>query len=142
VAVRVQDPYQCVAATVADNLVYREEEREMIPLCRYLGVGVIPWSPLARGLLTGSRRRDQPPATVRAATDQYAHELYSAADFDTVDALLTVATARGIPPAQVALAWLLARPGITAPIAPPDRNTSTMPSRPYRPFSTSKRSRA
>lgn len=98
------------------NLVYREEEREMIPLCRYLGVGVIPWSPLARGLLTGSRHRDQPPATVRAATDAYASELYTTDDLDTVDALRTVATTRGLPPAQIALAWLLARPGVTAPI--------------------------
>lgn len=88
----------------------------MIPLCRYLGVGVIPWSPLARGLLTGSRHRDQPPATVRAATDAYASELYTTDDLDTVDALRTVATTRGLPPAQIALAWLLARPGVTAPI--------------------------
>jgi aryl-alcohol dehydrogenase-like predicted oxidoreductase len=98
------------------NLVYREEEREMIPLCRYLGVGVIPWSPLARGLLTGSRRRDRSPATTRAATDEYATQLYTADDFDTVDALGAVAAVRGLPPAQVALAWLLARPAVAAPI--------------------------
>lgn len=105
-----------VSMTNHYNLAYREEEREMIPLCRHLGVGVIPWSPLARGLLTGTRRRDRPPATTRAATDEYARQLYTADDFDTVDALLTVATDRGLPPAQVALAWLLSRPGVTAPI--------------------------
>lgn len=88
----------------------------MIPLCRYLGVGVIPWSPLARGLLTGSRHRDRPPATTRATTDEYACRLYTADDFDIVDALLAVATARGLPPAQIALAWLLTQPGVTAPI--------------------------
>ncbi len=98
------------------NLVYREEEREMIPLCRDLGVGVIPWSPLARGLLTGSRHRNKPPQTLRARSDDYAHQLYTDEDFDTVDALLSVAGTRGLPPAQVALAWLMSRPGVTAPI--------------------------
>ena len=98
------------------NLVYREEEREMIPLCLDLGVGLIPWSPLARGLLTGSRRRGAPPSTPRAAGDPYARELYSDDDFDVVDALTRVAAERGAPPAQVALAWLLGRPGVTAPI--------------------------
>ena len=105
-----------VSMTNHYNLVYREEEREMLPLCRYLDVGVIPWSPLARGLLTGSRHRDRPPATTRAATDDYARELYIADDFDTVDALLAIAAARSLPPAQIALAWLLTRPGVTAPI--------------------------
>lgn len=98
------------------NLLYREEEREMIPLCRHLGLGIIPWSPLARGLLTGSRQRDQPPATTRAATDTYARQLYTTDDFETVDALLTLANARDHPPAQIALAWLLAKPAVTAPI--------------------------
>jgi aryl-alcohol dehydrogenase-like predicted oxidoreductase len=105
-----------VSMTNHYNLVYREEEREMIPLCRHLGVGVIPWSPLARGLLTGTRYRDQPPATTRAATDDYAHQLYTVEDFDVVEALLGVAADRGLRPAQVALAWLLARPGVVAPI--------------------------
>lgn len=88
----------------------------MIPLCRHLGVGVIPWSPLARGLLTGSRRRGQPPATTRAAADEYAHQLYTDDDHGTVEALLAVAGAHGVPPARIALAWLLGRPGVTAPL--------------------------
>lgn len=98
------------------NLVYREEEREMILLCRDLGAGVIPWSPLARGLLTGSRHRDGVPRTPRAATDEYARQLYTSDDFDIVDTLGTVADERGLPPAQVALAWLLTKPGVSAPI--------------------------
>jgi aryl-alcohol dehydrogenase-like predicted oxidoreductase len=98
------------------NLVYREEEREMIPLCRHLGVGIIPWSPLARGLLTGSRNRYRPSATTRASTDDYANQLYTTDDYHTVDAVIAVADARGLPPAQVALAWLLGKPGVTSPI--------------------------
>ncbi|MFI5896220.1 aldo/keto reductase [Actinoplanes sp. NPDC051513] len=98
------------------NLAYREEEREMIPLCLDQGVGVIPWSPLARGLLTGSRRRDGRNTTVRAGSDALADGMYTEADFDVVDAVLAVAADRGVPPAQVALAWLLGRPGVTAPI--------------------------
>jgi aryl-alcohol dehydrogenase-like predicted oxidoreductase len=98
------------------NLVYREEEREMIPLCLDQGVGVIPWSPLARGLLTGSKERGGRRNTVRAGSDRYAEELYDDADFDVVDAVRAVAGERGLPPAQVALAWLLGRPGVTAPI--------------------------
>ncbi|WP_322769849.1 aldo/keto reductase [Frankia sp. Cr1] len=96
------------------NLLYREEEREMIPLCRDIGVGVIPWSPLARGLLT--RTRDTAHATLRSTTDEYARQLYTPADLSTVDALTAVADRRALPPAQVALAWLLGKPGITAPI--------------------------
>jgi aryl-alcohol dehydrogenase-like predicted oxidoreductase len=96
------------------NLLYREEEREMIPLCRDLGVGVIPWSPLARGLL--ARTRDTAHATLRAATDDYARGLYTPDDLATVDALAAVAQRRALPPARVALAWLLGRPGVTAPI--------------------------
>jgi len=98
------------------NLVYREEEREMIPLCLDQGVGVIPWSPLARGLLTGSKERGGRRNTVRAGSDRYAEELYDDADFDVVDAVRAVAGERGLPPAQVALAWLLGRPGVSAPI--------------------------
>jgi aryl-alcohol dehydrogenase-like predicted oxidoreductase len=98
------------------NLVYREEEREMIPLCLDQGIGIIPWSPLARGLLAGTRGRDGKERTVRAGSDPYADELYDEADFDVVDAVTTVAGERGVPPARVALAWLLGKPGVTAPI--------------------------
>ncbi len=98
------------------NLVYREEEREMIPLCIDQGVGIIPWSPLARGFLTGNRTRDGLRHTVRAANDPFGESLYSDTDFDVVDQLVEVAGARDLPPAQVALAWMLHKPGITAPI--------------------------
>ncbi|MFC4531796.1 aldo/keto reductase [Sphaerisporangium dianthi] len=98
------------------NLVYREEEREMIPLCLDQGVGVIPWSPLARGLLTGSRRRDGRQRTVRSGSDPLAGSMYQDVDFDVVDAVRAVAGERGLPPAQLALAWLLGRPGVSAPI--------------------------
>ncbi|MFI6483660.1 aldo/keto reductase [Nonomuraea sp. NPDC050663] len=98
------------------NLVYREEEREMIPLCLDQGVGVIPWSPLARGLLTGSRHRDNRPRTLRSGSDELAHNMYENADFDVVDKVSAVAAERHLPPAQIALAWLLGRPGVSAPI--------------------------
>ncbi|MEN3306692.1 MAG: 1-deoxyxylulose-5-phosphate synthase [Micromonosporaceae bacterium] len=98
------------------NLVYREEEREMIPQCLDMGVGVIPWSPLARGLLAGNRTRDGQRLTTRAGSDPFAETLYSDADFDVVDRLVEVAGERGLPPARVALAWLLHKPGVTAPI--------------------------
>ena len=100
------------------NLVYREEEREMIPQCIDQGVGVIPWSPLARGLLAGNRTRSGDRLTTRANTDQFGDMLYKQldVDFDVVDRLTEVANARGVPSAQVALAWLLQRPGVTAPI--------------------------
>ena len=98
------------------NLVYREEEREMIPQCLDEGVAVIPWSPLARGLLTGNRTREGGKLTVRAETDGFGDSLYSAADFDVVDRANEVAAGRGVPTAQVALAWLLQRRGVTAPI--------------------------
>jgi aryl-alcohol dehydrogenase-like predicted oxidoreductase len=98
------------------NLVYREEEREMIPLCRDQGVGLIPWSPLARGLLAGNRDRGGARNTVRANNDAFGDTLYTDDDFDVVDALKAVAAERGLPPAQLALAWLLAKPGVTAPI--------------------------
>src|SRR2546423_4039582 len=98
------------------NLMYREEEREMIPLCLDEGIGVLPWSPLARGLLAGKQRTK----TVRATTDTYGQELYgeelSAADMHVIEGLEAVAAESGIPPAQVALAWLLQKPGVTAPI--------------------------
>jgi len=98
------------------NLVYREEEREMVPLCLDQGVGLIPWSPLARGLLAGSRGRDGVRNTTRSTTDPFADSLYDEADFDVVDAVAAVAGARGVPAAQVALAWLLGRRGVAAPI--------------------------
>ncbi|MBZ5583355.1 MAG: aldo/keto reductase [Acidobacteriia bacterium] len=99
------------------NLVYREEEREMLPLCRDEGIAVIPWSPLARGFVMGNRRREDRGDTVRAQTDEYAHGLYyQQSDFDVVDGVTEVARNRGISNAQVALAWVLQQPGITAPI--------------------------
>jgi 1-deoxyxylulose-5-phosphate synthase len=100
------------------NLVYREEEREMLPLCLEDGIGVIPWSPLARGLLAGNRGRGDDKRTTRAQTDAFNEVLYedTDADFAVVDRLLEVAGERGLPPARVALAWLLHKPGVTAPI--------------------------
>jgi aryl-alcohol dehydrogenase-like predicted oxidoreductase len=97
------------------NLVYREEEREMIPLCLDQGVGVIPWSPLARGLLAGGRERGGERTTVRAGSDRVA-EMYEDSDFDVVDVVREVAEERGLPPAQIALAWLLGKPAVVAPI--------------------------
>ena len=104
------------------NLVYREEEREMLPLCRAEGIGVIPWSPLARGFLAGNRTRSTGDAheggeTLRAQTDEYAHNLYYAeSDFRVVERLVELARRRGATPAQMALAWILRQPGVTAPI--------------------------
>ncbi|HET9897780.1 MAG TPA: aldo/keto reductase [Streptosporangiaceae bacterium] len=99
------------------NLLYREEEREMIPQCIDQGVGVIPWSPLARGVLAGNRSRSGDRHTTRANTDPFSDSLYAmASDFDVVDRTVEVAVAREVPPAQVALSWMLQRPGITAPI--------------------------
>ena len=99
------------------NLIYREEEREMIPLCVDQGVAVLPYSPLARGVLTGNRGRQGERRTTRAGDDPLSDERYnSPSDFNVVDRLAEVAAARGVPPAQVALAWLLSRPAVTAPI--------------------------
>ncbi|HXO19160.1 MAG TPA: aldo/keto reductase [Thermoanaerobaculia bacterium] len=107
------------------NLVYREEEREMLPLCREEGIGVIPWSPLARGFLAGTRRRGDAGAggvggrgdTTRSKNDEFADQMYFAEeDFEVVDRVVELATARGVKPAQIALAWLLHQPGLTAPI--------------------------
>jgi len=99
------------------NLLYREEEREMIPQCLDQGVGILPWSPLARGWLAGTRTREGGRATRRAETDAFQDQLYGRPeDFDVVDRVAEVAAARGLPAAQVALAWLLHRPGVTSPI--------------------------
>jgi aryl-alcohol dehydrogenase-like predicted oxidoreductase len=99
------------------NLVYREEEREMLPLCIDQGVAVIPWSPLARGMLAGNRTRAGEKRTHRAQTDSFGDSLYTPeVDFDVVDRLTEVANERGAPSAEVALAWLLHKRGVTAPI--------------------------
>ena len=99
------------------NLIYREEEREMIPQCVDQGVAVIPWSPLARGVLAGTRSREGEKRTTRSETDPFTDYLYSQpTDFDVVDRVGEIAAERGVPSAQVALAWLLHRPGGTAPI--------------------------
>ncbi|HXZ61608.1 MAG TPA: aldo/keto reductase, partial [Acidimicrobiales bacterium] len=99
------------------NLIYREEEREMVPLCVDQGVGCIPWSPLARGVLAGTRTRDGGRHTTRASTDAFTDYLYDQpTDFDVVDAANEVAAGRGVATPQVALAWLLSKPGVTAPI--------------------------
>lgn len=99
------------------NLIYREEEREMLPLCREEDLGVIPWSPLARGFLAGNRTREKGGETVRAQTDEFAHSMYyQDADFEIARRAAELAAQKGVTPAQVALAWLLHKPGITAPI--------------------------
>ena len=100
------------------NLLYREEEREMIPLCEAEGIAVIPWSPLARGLLAGTRRSpDDAVSTHRAQSDDFARKLYDQpGDQAVIDAVRRVAELRRVPPACIALAWLLSRPGVTAPI--------------------------
>ena len=97
------------------NLVYREEEREMLPLCRDEGIGIVPWSALARGFVMGDRNRAARGETVRAKTDTYAHGLYGEpSDFEVVDRITQVAQARGVNNAQVALAWVLQQPGVTS----------------------------
>ncbi|MFF7146418.1 aldo/keto reductase [Streptomyces sp. SID2888] len=98
------------------NLVYREEEREVIPLCLDQGVGILPYSPLARGLLAGGRARAGRRSTTRSGTDPLAERLYTDDDFDLADTLRTVAGELGLPPAQVAVAWLLGKPGVSAPL--------------------------
>jgi 1-deoxyxylulose-5-phosphate synthase len=99
------------------NLVYREEEREMMPLCREEGIGVIPWSPLARGFLAGNRHKADRGETLRARSDEFAHKLYYAdSDFTIADRVVELAGRRELQPTQIALAWLLSKPGVTAPI--------------------------
>lgn len=97
------------------NLIYREEEREMIPFCLDQKLAVIPWSPLARGLLTGKRGKER-NETERAKTDAFSKKIYGGNDFDIINRLAEVASQKGVPDAQVALAWLLQKPGVTAPI--------------------------
>ena len=99
------------------NLVYREEEREMIPLCLDQGIGMIPWSPLARGFLAGNRKRGEKSASLREQHDAYGHRLYYAdADYDVAERVVDVAKKKGVLPIQIALAWVLSKPGIAAPI--------------------------
>jgi aryl-alcohol dehydrogenase-like predicted oxidoreductase len=99
------------------NLIYREEEREMIPQCVDQGMGVLPWSPLARGMLAGNRTRSGERRTTRAGSDSYTDELYGRPeDFDVVERVGEVAAERGVSTARIALAWLLHKPGVTAPI--------------------------
>ncbi len=99
------------------NLVYREEEREMLPFCDAEGIGVIPWSPLARGFLAGDRTPETPEPTARSKSDEYGKMLYyTEGDFEVAAATRTVAEKRGVKPAQIALAWILQAPGVTAPI--------------------------
>jgi len=98
------------------NAVYREEEREMLPLCLDQGIGVIPWSPLARGFLTGNRPKSTEPTTVRGRTDTISHALYNEGDHVVVERVSALAAKRGVSNAQIALAWLLHQPSVTAPI--------------------------
>ena len=98
------------------NLIYREEEREMNPFCLAEGIPLIPWSPLARGFLAGNRQRGRKDATLRDRHDDYGHSLYTASDHDVADQVVEVAKRKGVLPIQVALAWILGRPGVAAPI--------------------------
>jgi len=99
------------------NLVYREEEREMNPFCRAEGIGLIPWSPLARGFLAGNRQRGHKDATLREKHDEYGHGLYyTDADYDVADKVAEVARRKAVLPIQIALAWILRQPGVAAPI--------------------------
>ena len=99
------------------NLIYREEEREMIPLCEDQGIGIIPWSPLARGFLAGNRSREDDGETARAKSDPMAHRMYyREEDFQIVDRVVETAETHGVAPAQIALAWMLHKPDITSPI--------------------------
>jgi len=99
------------------NLVYREEEREMIPLCLDQGVGCIPWSPLARGFLAGSRTKGAQGSTIRSSSDPMAEHLYfQDYDFDVLDRVIQLAQKKKVTPAQISLAWLLQKPGVVSPI--------------------------
>ncbi len=107
------------------NLIYREEEREMIPLCADQGVAVLPWSPLARGRLAGNRDEQDRPLTRRAETDSFGESLYPSPELDrpVIVRVREVAAERGVPPAQVALAWLLRKPAVTSPIVGATKTT-------------------
>jgi aryl-alcohol dehydrogenase (NADP+) len=98
------------------NLLYREEEREMNPLCRAEGVAITPWSPLARGLLSGKYAQDMSGDTTRAKTDQLTPKFFQSSDLEVVDRAVALAKQRGVTPAQIALAWLMHQPGLTGPI--------------------------
>jgi 1-deoxyxylulose-5-phosphate synthase len=99
------------------NLIYREEEREMIPFCKEEGLAIIPWSPLARGFIAGNRKANFDGETARAKTDSYAHQLYyTESDFKIADRVVELARKRTVKPAQIALAWMLNKNHITAPI--------------------------
>ncbi|MBI4854034.1 MAG: aldo/keto reductase [Acidobacteria bacterium] len=99
------------------NLVYREEEREMLPLCREEGIGVIPWSPLARGVLSGNRTKDGQTKTLRGEKDDFSTKLYNLpVDFDIAERLAQIAANKGVTSVQLALAWLLSKPAVTSPI--------------------------
>ena len=99
------------------NLVYREEEREMIPLCVDEGIGLVPWSPLARGFLAGNRTKEKAGETLRAKSDEYAHMMYyQDSDFQIVDRVVELAKRKETTPAQIALAWILHKTGVAAPI--------------------------
>ena len=99
------------------NLVYREQEREMNPLCLNQGVGIIPWSPLARGFLSGKYKRGEEPQSARYGSDQLlSYRYFQDNDFDVVERVVELAERKGISPAQLALAWVLHKPGVTAPI--------------------------
>ena len=104
------------------NLAYREEEREMIPLCREEGIPILPWSPLGRGFLTGKYRRRAKPATIRYKADAYLGRRYfRPEDFDVVERLEEVASEKGLKPAQLALAWLISKKEVAAPIIGPTK---------------------
>jgi len=99
------------------NLVYREQEREMMPLCREEGIGVVPWSPLARGFLAGNRKPGERGVTTRDTSDQMAYDYYfQHTDFEILERVVELAREKGVKPAQIALAWLLHQPGVTAPV--------------------------
>jgi 1-deoxyxylulose-5-phosphate synthase len=104
------------------NPIWREDERELMPLCRAEGIGLIPYSPMARGFLCGPARRGGPAGTARWRTDDYAHKLYGRpADDAVAEVIGEIAKTRRAEPGQIALAWTLSRPGVVAPILGPTR---------------------
>jgi aryl-alcohol dehydrogenase-like predicted oxidoreductase len=114
---RIRGSVEFVSMQNHYNLIYREEEREMNPLCLAEGIGLIPWSPLARGFLSGTRSRGRKDATLREQHDAYGHGLYyTEADYQIADRVVEVASRKGVAPILVALAWVLRQPGVAAPI--------------------------